>query len=69
MAESDVTAKWTELRTLVESLDVDVRKNALGNAAAGVRARKGLRLLKTTAHQLVKLSLENAKQDKAPAAS
>ena len=65
MSDSNsVLDKWTELKTLVESLEVDVRKNALGNASAGVRARKGLRLLKSTAHSLVKLSLENAKAKK-----
>lgn len=48
---------WNEIKTLVESLDADVRKNANGNASAGVRARKGLRLLKTKASALVKVTL------------
>lgn len=65
MSDSNsVLEKWTELKTLVESLEVDVRKNALGNASAGVRARKGLRLLKSTTHSLVKLSLVSAKAKK-----
>ena len=52
---------WNEIKTLVESLDADVRKNAGGNASAGVRARKGLRLLKTKASELVKTTIEASK--------
>lgn len=54
---SNVTNKWEELKALVESLEDDVQKNATGNKAAGTRARKGLRTLKTTAAELVKLTL------------
>tara|TARA_Y100000592_G_scaffold88545_1_gene144525 strand:+ start:1465 stop:1644 length:180 start_codon:yes stop_codon:yes gene_type:complete len=54
---SNVTNKWEELKALVESLEDDVQKNAGGNKAAGTRARKGLRTLKTTAAELVKLTL------------
>jgi hypothetical protein len=54
---NNVSHKWEELKTLVESLEDDVQKNATGNKAAGTRARKGLRTLKTTAAELVKLTL------------
>ena len=54
---SNVTTKWEELKALVESLEEDVQKNASGNKAAGTRARKGLRSLKSTAAELVKLTL------------
>ncbi len=54
---NNVLNKWTELKTLVESLEEDVQKNATGNKAAGTRARKGLRTLKATAADLVKLTL------------
>ncbi len=54
---NNVLEKWTELRNLVESLSDDINKNAGGNKAAGTRARKGLRVLKTTASELVKLTL------------
>ena len=54
---NSVLEKWTELRNLVESLSDDINKNAGGNKAAGTRARKGLRVLKTTASELVKLTL------------
>lgn len=53
----NVTNKWEELKALVESLEEDVQKNASGNKAAGTRARKGLRALKTAAAELVKLTL------------
>ena len=53
----EVITKWEELKTLVATLETDVAKNATGNAAAGVRARKGLRTLKQTTSDLVKLTL------------
>jgi len=53
--------EWTELKVLIESLELDVHKNASGNKSAGVRARKGLRLLKQRAADLVKTSLESSK--------
>ncbi len=52
-----VEGKWQELKELVVSLEDDVMKNAGGNAAAGTRARKGLRALKQQAADLVKLTL------------
>jgi hypothetical protein len=52
-----VESKWEEIKELVASLETDVSKNAAGNAAAGTRARKGLRALKQNASQLVKLTL------------
>mgnify|MGYP000046619166 CR=1 FL=1 len=54
---SNVSNKWEELKVLVESLEEDVQKNAAGNKAAGTRARKGLRALKSAAAELVKLTL------------
>ena len=54
---NNVSNKWEELKALVESLEDDVQKNATGNKAAGTRARKGLRTLKATAAELVKLTL------------
>jgi len=58
---SNILEKWEELKVLVESLELDVHKNASGNKSAGTRARKGLRLLKTQASNLVKVSLETNK--------
>ena len=60
-----VIEKWQELKVLIESIALDVHKNANGNASAGVRARKGLRLLKTQASELVKLTVERDKAKKA----
>ena len=57
MTNNNVLNKWTELKTLVETIEDDVQKNATGNKAAGTRARKGLRALKTAAAELVKLTL------------
>lgn len=60
-----VLEKWTELKKLVEELELDVVKNARGTAAAGVRARKGLRDLKSLAAALVKMTVETDKAAKA----
>lgn len=59
-----VIEKWQELKVLMETIDLDVHKNANGNASAGVRARKGLRLLKSQAADLVKLTVELDKAKK-----
>ena len=45
-------------------LEVDVAKNARGVAAAGVRARKGLRALQGKSKELVKLTIELEKSSK-----
>ena len=57
----NILNKWSELKVLIESLELDVHKNANGNKSAGVRARKGLRLLKQQASELVKESLSSDK--------
>jgi hypothetical protein len=58
--ESDnvVIAKWNEIKAVVDTLELDIVKNAKGVAAAGVRARKGLRDLKNKAAELVKVTVE-----------
>lgn len=63
--DSSVLAKWVELKTLVETLELDMQKNARGVAAAGVRVRKGLRDLKSRASDLVKTTVEVDKAKKA----
>ena len=60
----NLVENFQTLKTLVESLQVDVVKNANGNKSAGVRARKGLRELKKIASELVKLTLTSDKDDK-----
>lgn len=56
-----MSAQWDELKKLVESLELDVAKNINGNKSAGTRARKGLRLIKQKAAEVVKTSLESDK--------
>jgi len=57
MTNNNVLNKWNEIKNLVETIENDVQKNATGNKAAGTRARKGLRTLKNTATELVRLTL------------
>ena len=64
MDENVIESKWAELKVLVETIEHDVLKNARGVVAAGVRARKGLRLLKTSASELVKLTVDLDKAKK-----
>ena len=64
MSEKNILELWTEMKTLMESLDLDVVKNANGNASAGVRARRGLRLLKTKSAELVKTTIAVEKANK-----
>ena len=66
MSESNSTIleNWTELKALVEAAEVDVLKNAKGNSAAGVRARRALRLLKGRSADLVKLTISEEKARK-----
>jgi hypothetical protein len=64
MSSEMIYEKWSEFKLLVESLENDVAKNASGNASAGVRARRGLRLLKKEAAELVKLTLSVEKARK-----
>jgi len=61
---SAIVDKWNEIKVLVESLELDVHKNASGNASAGVRARRGLRALKAAAAELVKTTIEEEKSRK-----
>jgi hypothetical protein len=59
--KTNVLDQWKELKTLVEANEIDVMKNANGNASAGVRARHGLRLLQKKAAELVKTTLAHDK--------
>ena len=61
---SNILDKWNELKVIIESIELDVQKNARGNNSAGIRARKGLRLLKSEASELVKLTIQNEKERK-----
>jgi len=64
MDNSQVLDKWNEIKALIEALEHDVTKNARGTAAAGVRARKGLRQLQAKSKELVKLTIELDKGEK-----
>ena len=61
---SQIIDKWNEIKVLLETIQLDVHKNANGNSSAGVRARRGLRLLKNNASDLVKLTIAEEKTKK-----
>lgn len=60
----DIVRLWAEIRELVDSIGPDIKKNVNGNASAGVRARKGLRTIKSKSAELTKLSLAISKSKK-----
>lgn len=68
MSDTKIVDKWEEIKTAMEVLEADVVKNAKGNAAAGVRARKSLRTLKTLSSELVKemIAADKARRAEAP---
>jgi len=61
---SSILDQWNEIKVLIESLDLDVVKNANGNRSAGVRARRGLRLLKAKSADLVRETINSDKGSK-----
>jgi len=60
--DNPVVAKWNELKATLDSIEPDLAKNSRGVAAAGVRARKGLRVLKEKVQELIKLTIEFEKK-------
>jgi hypothetical protein len=63
--EDSIQTLWNEIKALVMEVEVDLTKNITkGNAAAGVKARKKLRLLKAHAASLTKMTVENDKARK-----
>ena len=54
---NNILNNWGEIKNLIESLEEDMGKTAGGNKAAGVRVRKGLRILKTMTTDLVRETL------------
>jgi hypothetical protein len=69
MSNSAVLEAWSKVKTLVDSMEIDVQKNANGNASAGVRARRGLRLLRKEAAALIKVMVDIEKSRKAAEAA
>ena len=57
----NIVESYEKLKVLLDSIELDIHKSARGNKSAGVRVRKGLRLLKREATDLVKSSLEASK--------
>jgi hypothetical protein len=65
MSNDAINDAWRRVKTLVESMEIDIQKNAGGNVSAGVRARRGLRLLKKEAAALIKSMVDVEKTRKA----
>jgi hypothetical protein len=64
MSDNEVLSRWNEIKSLLESLEHDIAKNAKGTVAAGVRVRKGLRELQAKSKELVKLTIQLDKNKK-----
>jgi hypothetical protein len=59
--ETTILSKWNELKSLVDSIEFDVEKNARGVIISGIRVRRTLRTLRIIATELVKISLDSDK--------
>jgi hypothetical protein len=55
---------WASLKEKVFDLELDVTKAAAGNASAGARVRKALRVLAKDVKAMVKESVEDVKSKK-----
>jgi hypothetical protein len=53
--------QWEEVKVLIKAIELDLYKNANGNLSAGIRARHGLRLIKSLIHEIQMNSLEKDK--------
>lgn len=63
LEQKDILEKWDEIKTLIESMDLDVKKNLVkSNQSAGLRSRRGFRLLKKMTHELLMQSVAYDKQ-------
>lgn len=59
--ESPILEQYEQLKTLLGSIEENIRKNVAGNKSAGVRTRKALRQLKKDISSLVKQTIEAEK--------
>ena len=65
MSNNDnIAENWQRIKTIIDSMEIDMQKSNNGNASAGVRVRRGLRLMKKEASALVKTMVEQVKQNK-----
>lgn len=49
---NEIVAKWNALKSLVESMEIDIYKNVYGCVAAGSRCRRGLRKIRELSKQM-----------------
>jgi hypothetical protein len=62
--DTEILVLWKQLKDMIDAIEVDVAKNSNGIAAAGTRARRGLRALKAKATEITKLSIALGKEGK-----
>ena len=57
-----IQQQFHELQIIMQSIELDILKCSKGNMTAGIRARKGLRMIKRCANDLLSTSIEHAKE-------
>jgi hypothetical protein len=62
--QDNLAGTWADVKGLVESVDLDLEKQLAGTAAAGARARKGLKELNLKLKALKKFTLDLEKERK-----
>jgi len=60
---SHVLYLYTEIKDIINVLELDAYKSARGNGCAGLRVRRGLRELKRNTHKLLCLLIELDRHD------
>lgn len=61
---NDSKSLWEDLKATVLATELDVLKNSNGNVLAGIRARRGLRMIKRKLSVLIDVLKQNDKQRK-----
>lgn len=56
--EEYLLEKWLELKTLVDTIEMDLHRSVRGNRAAGLRLRRGLRKVRSSSLELTRTSLK-----------
>ena len=56
--DNPISIRWVELKLLIETIEFDIQKNIRGYATAGIRARKGLRVLKECVTELIRETIK-----------
>lgn len=61
---TELLVEWTEVKKLVEVLDLDIHKNVAGNVSSGIRVRRGLRAVRKGITALIRETIKRDSEQK-----